>query len=293
MCGIIQNLPQNLSCFEKLLKDELNKKGNCLNIMPSNIKNNKEYALLSIANAPKNFQYLTYKMRSDIDVTLEAVQLHGLNLEYTSKELQDNEKVVQTAMKENYFAVYSASDRLQKKYLKPEKKYTKEDLKIDIQLSLEELREKYPVDWFRKRFPNFDMCEVETSSDCYPENFIDEFTDQQVLSLFFLDYNVFKNSYEIQYRTFRTVKKILCDIQAKEKGSKWYNLKDIIYRKDVLKTLHWLAKDMYMCIPQELPYFKEMLFEKADEYPEYFRKDLIQKFPQEIQNEYWKHREDL
>ena len=114
---------------------------------------------------------------------------------------------------------------------KSEDKYTEKNLDNDLNLTIEELRAKYPIDWFENRYGkaewvyqgNCDSGADERTGiivlpsgeklNCYPHIDIDKFTDNEIKSIFVhFDY--------LGYNTTSLVERIYQDLYINKENSK-------------------------------------------------------------------------
>jgi hypothetical protein len=223
------------------------------------------------------------------------------------QETKVKEIVVSAANSKQYIKSYEGPAKLvvQKSIKDPEvvdieEKLDKEiskEIQEDLKLSIEDLKKKYPIEWLKKRYltyfcetddflsPNYfgwtkDKAEL-TSRFCNSKDHLAyEYNDAEIKSLFF------DGDYLVQ-------KAVLCDIYDNQKNSKWYHLENLFYKKDILSNVNWFVgkydkdkRGSYECIPQDLPYFKEVLFKKINHPSSKRRLSDISNFSKEIQEEY-------
>lgn len=124
---------------EILVKKALREKGELLEFLPPQYKQNKDYVLLAVKSNPLALQYspeefrddrevimaalqpdseevlsfASERLRSDYSVVMKAVRVDALNLQYASDKLRDNREIVLRAIKTYGGVLEDASERLQ------------------------------------------------------------------------------------------------------------------------------------------------------------------------------------
>jgi len=156
----------------------------------------------------------------------------------------------------------------------------------DLKLSIEELKNKYPINWWNKKFGSIEKtkkgaCDSndfdikdETGKviDCEPYKKINELTSNQIKSIF-VHYN------EIPYQAGLIPKTIMKDIHKKQENSEYFYLKDFIYSKTILMNMEYFGCGMIETVSKNLLYYRKLIISKVGQniligcIPDYLKDD--------------------
>lgn len=143
------------------------------------------------------------------------------------------------------------------------------ELNEDLRLSIEELREKYPIDWFEERFGliklvNSGWCDggVDANGitytkdgerlDCQVDRRLNTLNTNEIKSILAHYSNLGQNVNEVL-----TV--ILKSIYEEKEKSPYYEIKDFVLYKEILMNADRVFCKDLVSIPDDLSYYREMI----------------------------------
>jgi hypothetical protein len=88
--------------------------GHNLRHLNAGLKNDKDIVLTATKKTPTSIAYASIMCKNNKKIALRTLKLDGMCLIFFSAILQDNEEVVKTAIKQNPKSIEFASKRLQK-----------------------------------------------------------------------------------------------------------------------------------------------------------------------------------